>query len=66
MTTQMKKCRGCHEMVAKVNRKGYCRECAIDKALQAAIQLKRKRGYYYDKWLKAMRRKFGPKAGKEG
>jgi len=34
-------------------------ECGVDNAIEAALQMSRKSGPYYDRWVKAMTRKYG-------
>ena len=54
-------CRECGEMTNRRERNSrdpLCLECAIQKMTDAAIQQQRRTGPYYEKWRKAMSRKF--------
>ena len=48
------KCRRCHQLTI-VNPKGYCPRCAIARVMEAAKQLREKKGYFYQKWKKGLK-----------
>ena len=49
-------CQGCKRprSEVKLNRKGYCHECAWKRCWDAVSQMHEKRGEYYQKWYLGM------------
>jgi len=45
-----KRCRGCGVETDALSRRGYCRQCSIDRAIASVEQMWERRGAVYERW----------------
>jgi len=52
------RCKGCGTVLFKedLNRKGYCRKCAVKRLVNSIDNMIERKGEFYEKWLKNIRR----------